>query len=271
MTATDNEAYARGLLRPRRPDLAAALAAFAGSDDPREVWARLAPPARVDGPPRRFRGWCQRCLRSGLDDVVRCPACRGSGYGVFDVPSSHEQAIALCADPVGFVEAERLACEAVSRLRDWGCPQPAALVWTLGWERFWREIEFDRALGTARVVAEWAAMSAPDDAFATALANSDDLAARLSATGAACWGDAFRDAWGAACWPLAVASRGSVVRPPGGVPGYFWDDAGAALAGRPLADLPDPFAPLASLWATGYAIEEVTRDELVLVVPEVEA
>jgi len=248
--ATDNEACARRLLRPRRPDLAAAMAAFSGVDDPREAWARLAPPARADGPPRRFRG---------------------CGDGVFDAPSSPEQAIALCADPVGFVEAERLAWEAVSRLRDWGCPQPAALVWKLGWARFWRAIEFDRALATALAVAEWAAMSAPGDAFAAARVNADDLAARLSATGVECWGDAFRDTWGATCWPLAVASRGAVARPPGGVPSYFWDDAGAALAGRPLAGLPDPFALLASLWTTGYAIEAVTRDALVLVVPEVEA
>jgi hypothetical protein len=71
---------------------------------------------------------------------------------------------------------------------------------------------------------------------------------------------AARAAWHARldrAWRLA-ADRGLVV--PSSV------DRPQA-AGRSMADLPNPFAPLVEVWATGYAFADVTGDAIHLIAP----
>jgi hypothetical protein len=226
------------VLRPERPRLALARAVAAGYDDAVAAWEALAasgviPLAWVGDPGRLFA--CLDCGGIGTidDETFHAPAAH---------PWSVETAVAFAADPAGVLRAEALAREVVARLAPWGVPQPARVVWRVG---------------------------APRDATPAALAPPMDAAWRA-------WSAVPRAA------RLARVPQGSL---PDGVWGLVdsqfvaaqqWAacaavDGGTVLRGEPVrfADLPDPFAPLVALWETGYALDAITAEAVVLVAPEV--
>jgi hypothetical protein len=265
----DPEQFARRILRPDRRRLAEVRARVGDMDDAREAWRVVAPGSWLADDRRGFRGYCPHCKGSCLVGVpeTRCPACRGYGEATLPSPEYTDAVVALCADPAGVEAAESLARLAASRLSAWRAPAPSRIVWAVVcptyWERSRWSSDFERALVTALAV-----VKAGSEAATRAW--SDALAEQLERSDRPCWGSAYLDAFGAACWRDAARLGEPIVRPPEGVPGYFWVDAGAAVDGRTLDAVGDPFTPLAEIWALGYGLEIISDEAIVLVAPEID-
>jgi hypothetical protein len=69
------------------------------------------------------------------------------------------------------------------------------------------------------------------------------------------------------CWRLA-AERSLVVPASFEFVGIVDLSDRPGVIGRSLAELPNPFAPLVKLWATGYAFADVVADAIHLIAPE---
>jgi hypothetical protein len=237
---------------------------------------RVLRPARSDGPP--LAADPRRLFRTSR--LVPCPRCRGTGtvggYTSDDPPEWEEGAWTcgncgtyrsvpadtpivdrppvpgpLSADPEGVLRAEAAARTGVERLIPWGVPATDRIVWRVGGppaEPMRATMPHPRAEVLRRLFFHhWrSSLGTVPHTHVPVL----DLAGLF----------ARRAAWHARldrAWRLA-AGRGLVV--PSSV------DRPQA-AGRSMADLPNPFAPIVEVWATGYAFADVTGDAIHLIAP----
>ncbi len=235
------------LLRPRRPDHARILASLADAPSPAVAWRALVergalPASWLDDPRRRFvhDPGDRICTDLPTRDPARAPA--------YAWPSSIEECALFASDVAGVEAAERAAQEFVARLAPWGAPPfHHVLWWTLPREHC-AYVRTDTRPGVC-----YALPFAVNAVF-------DNAPARLRDSLLAYGDDARR--W-AELW-LELAAAGARVP---------HDNHIAAVRGRGLADLPNPFEPLAIIEAAGYATLEwvgsdgPSRGAAVLVMP----
>ncbi len=268
-------------LRPDRPKLADALAAVTTA--PREVWAEclltepgpwrlLATAAGIevhwgdrgawglsDAPGEVSVRWSEDGSPGLYPWTIRDPgeawealAARGlipaawvddparrfiDGPGARDVlasqPTDVLAAVALAADAGGIARAEALAVELTARLAVWGSPRPRRVAWrVLPWAE-WREEPY---LGPSwlNVVRTQAMFTAWLPATANHPADSE-------------WEMYWdKDPVGWVVWAAET-----------------WSEV--------LGEAPNALQPLVDLWATGYALDTITDDAVVLVCPALES
>ncbi|GLY91322.1 hypothetical protein [Actinoallomurus iriomotensis] len=235
--------------------------------------ARRGGPLLAADPRRRFRA----------TQLVACPACRGTGAvgGYSSDPLEWEEQAWTCgdcgtygavavdtpivdrspvpepftADPEGILRAEAAARTVVERLVPWDVPATDRVVWRVGGPlakpmrstmphpraEVLRRLFFQEwrsSLGTVQHdhVPGW------------------DPASRFAARAA--WHVRLNRAW------RLAADRALIVPSTVGRP---------QVAGRSIAGLPDPFAPLIDVWALGYAFADITGDAIHLIAPPVTA
>lgn len=209
----------------------------------RGVWAALAakgviPEAWRDDPARRFA--CPVCSRArrhaarhpnswSRRPAPACPLCRGVALAA---PATCADCVAFASDPEGVASAEARLRELADALSPWGARPPGVLVW--------------RTRPTPRAVT-CAPLRSACEAAALALRRPGEPPSSLATE------DARRTAW-----REAVAAGVEVGARTGGPPSPM---------GAAFADLPDPFVTLAKLAALGYALEELTERDAVLVAP----
>jgi hypothetical protein len=236
---------------------------------------RVLRPARRGGPslaadPRRLF----REMR-----LVSCPRCRGTGaVGAYTGdPSDWEEGAFTCgncgtyrsvpvdtpiverppvpgllsADPEGVFSAEAAARTGVERLIPWGVPATDRIVWRVGGPPtapMRATMPHPRAEVLRRLFfQEWrSSLGTVHYDHVPGL----DLVSLFAARAA--WHVRLNRVW------CLAADRGLVV--PSSV-----DHPQAA--GRSMADLPNPFAPLIEVWAAGYAFADVRGDAIHLIAP----
>jgi hypothetical protein len=251
----DVSALARRLMRPDRAGLAEARRVITGLTDARAAWEALAVaevigPAWIANPERRFCG--------ALD-----PASRSKW------PTSVPQCLALASDVSGAEEVECLARDVIRALEVWGCPPHTRVAWRYG--GYPGSGNGNRYRTTAHAAASsGACVNATLEEQRAWSDEADRLREEVWASyqpgGSHAPLDAGWDVVAAFWWQLADRRR-SVVRPEL-IPRSR--AARAALAGRQLRSLRSPFEPLLAIWHLGYAFGEITADDVVLVVPEIE-
>lgn len=200
------------------------------------------------------------------DNAWTCGTCDSQGAipgreTDHDAPPTIDACLALASDPDGIAAAEAHAEEALARLAPWRSAAGGGVIWRIGGplrDTRWALCEELRLFdflqhGEARV---WE--SPAHTAFA----------ARAHDAGkGAFWVLAQRHACGDQFWRSA-AERGEraplersgvldeVLRPP------------PAVAGRPFAEIPNPFEPLLAIWELGYVPADFTGGSAVLIVPK---
>ena len=266
MTAPRLADLERSFLRPARQDHDA-LAAQLGGGGQRgsELWARATASGRLPSgwsrdPLRRFRATAAELARAGLELAPSAGAGAGAGAGasagtsvdgaveahrdpagrahyLTATPAAAQAALLLISDPAGMLRAEALARATVERLSPWGSPAPQRVAWRLAGN----PVDLPRAGGP------------PLAALRPAVAR---LRAVLDGTGRSYEpphlhrrfrfvADAFHDLrrWQQLSDYLLPAQ----IR---GADGTL--ELPAAIVGRRLGDLANPFEPWLELIATGY-------------------
>jgi len=147
------------------------------------------------------------------------------------LPELVEHCALLAADVPGVAAAEAAARSLAACLRPWGAPPFTFALW---W--FLPPGRLSYATHDTRPGVHYALMFAVNALVDTLRAQHAPLPAHLLLGYAAQWSALWRD----------QAAAGAVVAPAARLPS----------AGTPFAALPDPFAPLAALEATGYATLE---------------
>ncbi|MEZ4391747.1 MAG: hypothetical protein R3A48_11670 [Polyangiales bacterium] len=209
----------------------------------RGAWGALAakgaiPEAWRDDPARRFA--CPVCVRARRHaarhprswhrgPAQTCPLCRGVDLAA---PATCADCVAFASDPEGVAAAEARVRELADALTPWGARPPGVLFW--------------RTRATPRAV-RCAPLRSACEAAALAQRRPGEPPPSLATE------DARRTAW-----REAVAGGLQVGARAGGPP---------APTGVAFADLPDPFEALTELAALGYALEELTERDAVLVAP----
>jgi hypothetical protein len=274
LALTDRELTAR-VFEPERSRLSAAREAVDGCDDPAEAWEMLAARGFI---PSEWLGDGERVFAEderppalgerGFNDQPTYAAVRRyleEGPRLCDVPPTVVAACALACDTSGVSTAERVAREAVRRLAAWGAPQPTRVCWRIvtpdAWETQpgdWRHMPAAMAVGAAFVP--------------TPTLEKNIMRARFYDFGTPRWRAAFT--WeSAALWRVVslgnavIATARSEVRDrleQGGYPSIPPE-----LAKQRFSAVPNPFEPLLSLWASGYALDAITPSLIVLAAPSV--
>jgi hypothetical protein len=212
------------LARPSRPRLSELRADVARCGSAAEAWRQLVgsgalPAGSLDDPGRRFVHERSNDCR----DPIREP--RGAQ------PERLEHCALIAADMPGIAAAEAAARLLAERLRPWGAPPLAFVLW---W--FLPPDRLRYATHDTRPGVHYALMFAANALTDTLRGGNTPPPAHLLLGYAAQWSALWRD----------QAAAGAVVRP----------DARLPTAGMPFATLPDPFEPLAALEATGYVTLE---------------
>jgi hypothetical protein len=172
--------------------------------------------------------WVGDAGRAFACDSRRC-ACEGREQRPH--PWSVAACVAFASDVAGVTQAEALARECVARLAPWGAPQPQRVVWRVVDPATWRPARVDALAQAERETFPPGPPSPP-------------MPPRRGETWAL---RAFRDHTSAhKGWPARNRGLWRTVR---------------------LPDRADPFEPLLALWATGYALDAITDDAVVLVCP----
>lgn len=189
-------------------------------------------------------GECPGCDGTGYDaDATggRCPRCRGEAYegsGRVAMPTL-PALVALAADAPGVLAAEELARECVARLRPWLDRVPSRVVWRVVSAEQWSTYGGDlspeglRPAAMREVPPRW--------------------------TPHRRWGGIAQDVWlkrTAPPAPVCAATRAAA-----------YTAACSAWWNSDDSTMPDPWAPLAALWDSGYALDAVTPDAVTLVCP----
>lgn len=217
--------------------------AVAEAEVSRGVWATLAakgviPEAWRDDPARRFA--CPVCFRARRHAALHpsswnrrpsstCPLCRGVALAA---PATCADCVVFASDPEGVAAAEARVRELAVALAPWGARPPGVLVW--------------RTRATPRAVT-CAPLRNACEAAALALRRPGEPPPSLATE------DARREVW-----REAIAAGLDVGARTGGPP---------SPTGMSFAALPDPFVHLSALAAQGYALEELTERDAVLVAP----
>jgi hypothetical protein len=241
---------ARRVLLPGRPRLPEARAAVIGMTDVREAWETLVERGLVPGADAPHGGPFRE--RAPVTDGPRWQPLRDDRTPADEpaLPPSIDAAVALACDPRGLAQAGALALAFAGQSAPWEAPSlprvaPARVAWKV-------------------VAADRWFQSYPDRYRMAAIAH--ELAAALGARAArpACV-RAVRAV-------LDVTGRAYSQRVADDVAAYeLWQEAAARDLRRPdgtaYAALPDPTAAMVDLWATGYALDHVRADTVVLVAP----
>lgn len=289
VTPPINPSYAHvaaRLLRPATPHRRKVASVVEKFASPGPAWRALAargllPPSFATPRRRYFRlsekVVCARCRGKGRvggysgdpdeweEDAWTCSECTSQGAVIgseidLDVPPSLDACIALASDPEGVSAAEAFAEEAAKGLARWGFPWDGRMIWRVSGPLHVCKWSFSEALrifdflqhGDKEV---W--KSAASTAFAERVHDVRTGVFYTRAQRHAC-GDQF--------W-RAASARGDVV--PATVSGVS-DEAlrpPAQIVGRPFAELPNPFAPLLSIWELGYVPVNVAPGPIVLLCP----
>jgi hypothetical protein len=220
----------------------------AGLRDSAAAWSLLArlghiPSSWLDAPERRFIHDPGRPTSPRLP--TRDPALAPTGPH----PSSPDDCALYASDVDALLAAERAARVMAERLEPWGAPPCHRVVWWTIQREFYLGTLTDTRPGVS-----YAPMFA-------SLALYQSAAAAHDAPPGALFGhaDAWADAWRRRAAAGAVIADGPNVRP--------------AATGRPFAELPNPFEPMAVIEANGYAALEwlgatgASRGAIVLVSP----
>jgi hypothetical protein len=239
------------ILRPSRS--AEPHGALRPADDPRRLFRPLA----LD--------LCPRCRGRGTvggydsddeweDDAWICVDCGKYGSLAQDTPIVDWPPVPdlLSLDPEGIVRAEEAARTSVARLAPWGVPRTERVVWRVGGPLhapMRATMPHPHAEVLRRLLfQEWrAAVSA---AATTDYVLELDLAGRFAARAA--WHLRLDRAWRRAA-ELDLVVPSSTHRP--------------EVAGRGMAGLANPFAPLLEVWAAGYAFADIAGDAIRLIAP----
>jgi len=235
------------LLRPRRPDYVRIRDSLAGARDAEHAWRSLVergeiPATWLDEPGRRFVHDPGDRLRPGLP--TRDPA-RAPSHGW---PSSIDECALFAADVAGVETAESAARLLVERLAPWGAPPfHHVLWWTVPRDHY------GYAYIDTRPSVSYSLPFAVTALFDNAPAHVRDTLVAES-TDAGRWSELWQDLSAAG----ARVPKGNYV---------------VALRGHPLAELPNPFEPLAAIQGAGYATLEwigaqgASAGAIVLVMP----
>lgn len=178
--------------------------------------------------------------------------------GFSEAPAELALALALAADVPGVMRAEQLAREVLTRVAPWCAWRPRSVAWKLVDPARWTAPHGTQA-GVFQRLAQGATVAlhrAGDPYRGTSSGHLRTL--KRSRYGAA----AFWDLQRALLWQYA-SSRG--LRLPA------LDTVPAGFRGVSLHEVPDAFDPLVQLWATGYALERISAEHLVLIAPRPDA
>lgn len=242
--------FARHVLLPGRPRLPEARTAVIGMTDVREAWEALVSRDLVPGPERELRG-AFRDLASPLEGP-RWQPLRDDRTETNDppLPESVDAAVALACDPRGIAQAGALALTFAAQSLAWALPSaPRVAATRVAWKVLaadrWFQHYSDR-YRMAMIVEELARLTG---ARLPKLACVRDVHAVLDVTGRAYAQRVADDVAACELWREAVAR--DLARPDGSRYG----------------EMPDPTATMIALWSTGYALDHIRDDTVVLVAP----
>jgi hypothetical protein len=256
-----DDTLSKKILTPSRPRLALAREVVEGHKTPRAAWEALASrgviPMSWIGAERRFAGSdCAACRGTGWETTTdyrgdefygACERCEERGFReLLDAPPTLAACVAFASDPEGIETAEALAREADARLAPWRAPEddaPARPLWRVYRARPPEETYF--LWDTARPASHPAILLAHADKRFEGPRPLWAEEVGLRSAASLLRGFAEEELRCSRGWQEA-ARLGLVI--PDGSP------FGRGLSGRAFKELPDPFAPVASLWATGYAL-----------------
>ena len=246
-------------LSPSRTRFEAIRTSLAGIDDPSDAWRALAergviPKTWLDDPQRRFIH----------DPGDRFPGGRSNGYPTRDpvfapvvaFPSSVAECAQFAADLDGVLAAEAAARSLVERLGPWGAAQFSQVRW-------WTipAVRYGRASDDTRPGVSYGLMFAFNALYDAKPERELPRGARPMLFGnASFWAGEWNE----------VAGAGTPIPKPHHRPIEL------AMTGRAFAELANPFEPLATIEAAGYATFEwigATGDSsgaIVLVSPAVD-
>lgn len=274
LSLTDKELTQR-VFEPDRTTLEATRDAVRDVDDPAEAWELLAGRGIV---PSEWLGDGDRVFaederppalaeRGFNDQPTRAAILRYLEVGprLCDAPPTVIAACSLACDIPGVTTAERVAREAVRRLAAWGAPQPSRVCWRIVDPEDW-----ETQPGDFRHMP--AAMAVGDAYVPTPTTERTIMRARLYDFGTPAWRAAFT--WEcAALWRLVskgnrvIAASTSLA--PDSIAASGYPGIPSELRAKRFADVPNPFEPLLSLWAAGYALDAITEHTIVLAAPRV--
>lgn len=182
----------------------------------------------------------------------------GERRGVSEAPAELAMALALAADVPGVLRAEQLAREVMNRLGPWCAWRPWSVLWRLVDPLRWTAPHGTQA-GVFQRLAQGATVAlhrAGDPHRGIASGHLRTL--KRSRHGAAAFWDLHR----ASLWQY-TSKRGLRLPALHVVP--------EGLQGSYFHEVPDPFEPLVHLWSTGYALERISAEHLVLIAPRPDA
>lgn len=261
---------------PARPELARALAALLGLArariDGRFARRQLAHVGRrgvawtgIDGAPRVFDPWLHHDTAGAWTELYLAGVLPRAWMDRPD-PPTFEVCLAFACDPEGIERAEALARELYDVLAPWradGAAPTARIVWRYGYDPDGLRAVCDRApalrtaLDGAALVAGRMTRAQGRGYHGSTPYHQDALDARDWETAAAGyerrWPLPGNTGTGAPLWwpPFVPPSVVDIAPDPLGRPEAY-APVPAALRGREIRTLPNPFAPAVALWNTGY-------------------
>lgn len=268
-TNMPNEDIVTNIFAPTRPKLEAARYVAKAHTTPRATWEALASrgviPMSWLTHERRFVGSrCRVCSGTGKktsrdyrdeEYVGACDNCDEIGVVLLETPPTRAACVAFASDPEGIETAEALAREACARLSPWEqpdnrfapwkSPHQDRPVWSLYRERSPSQTHYDWRAETLTKGPRHL-LYFLDERFKKERPSSSPTN-RQHASRAVLQNCVETDLLGSRHWQEAIQRRLTI--PPKST-------LGEKLSGRPLQELPDPFAPVLSLWSIGYALQK---------------
>lgn len=242
--------FARRVLLPGRPRLPEARAAVIGMTDVREAWEALLARGLVPAPESEGRGAFRE--PAALTDGPRWQPFRGDGVAASEpaLPESIDAAVVLACDPPGLAHAGALALAFAAHSAPWEVPStprvaPIGVAWKVVPTERWYQHYLDRY----RMATLLQELSRLLDARPPRFASVREVRAVLDVTGKSYAHRVADDV--AACVLWEQAALRDLARPDG----------------TPYRELPDPTESMIELWSTGYALDHVRGDTVVLVAP----
>ncbi|MEU0539586.1 hypothetical protein ABZ319_06925 [Nocardia sp. NPDC005978] len=261
----DYERLANELLQPPRRSRAAARLALLrhrnatsamrslfGSEDPRRRFLHADP--------------CRACAGRGVEggrdsdgyweeDAWTCGDCGGTGDnpdGSYIPRPSRRHLLTLGSSIDAAREAEIHAWEVVARLRPWGLGSIDRLVWRVGNRAHHRKGAYLTGIPYSVEAQFHRILRHFDDE----LSSSEQLVP-ASLRPDRCkqpYVNRYDEVRNHACWERA-AELGLEI------------PAGEQFSGYPFTDLPNPYTPLLQIWLTGFGLDRIEYDEIILYAP----
>lgn len=242
--------FARRVLLPGRPRLPEARTVVIGMTDVREAWEALIARGLVPGPEREARG-AFRELAAPVDEP-RWQPFRDDRTEANEpaLPESIDAAVVLACDPRGIAQAGSLALSFAAQSAAWEAPSETRVAATrVAWKVVAAERWFQHYLDRYRMTMILQELMRVLDARSTDFLSVREVRAVLDVTGKA--------------YALRVADDVAAC--------VLWREAAARDLQRPdgtaYRELPDPTATMIELWSTGYALDHIRGDTVVLVAP----